>query len=277
MGVCASLITLFFIGLITDIINAASILDTLLVMAPNAVFYPERALATVNIRGLFDLFYHFGVSLIVIKFLKSGFETYIMWQAGDPDQDPLQFLLGFVKAMVVALCFTPLYDLLAGVTGDLTSRSMDILTSRVTPPFTETLLQIVATDIFKGFGALVAVVCYCILMIQFFMRGIELLVMRVGLPLACVGLLDADRGVFGPYMKKFFQNAATVLVQLVLLKLSVVIMDEAHFFYSIAIAVMAIKTPRFLAEFFIVQGGGGLLGSVYHATQLVSSVRRMIR
>ncbi|WP_326497917.1 conjugal transfer protein TrbL family protein [Clostridium sp. ZS2-4] len=35
---------------------------------------------------------------------------------------------------------------------------------------------------------------------------------------ACVGLLDADNGVFRTYIQKFFQSTLAVLVQIVLAK-----------------------------------------------------------
>ena len=45
---------------------------------------------------------------------------------------------------------------------------------------------------------LVFVIVYFILYFQFLMRGLEILILRVGMPLACVGLIDNDKGVFKP-------------------------------------------------------------------------------
>ena len=41
---------------------------------------------------------------------------------------------------------------------------------------------------------LVFVIVYFILYFQFLMRGLEILILRVGMPLACVGLIDNDKG-----------------------------------------------------------------------------------
>ena len=65
---------------------------------------------------------------------------------------------------------------------------------------------------------LVFVIVYFILYFQFLMRGLEILILRVGIPLACVGLIDNDKGVFKPYMSKFFQSALSVVIQVSLAK-----------------------------------------------------------
>ena len=61
---------------------------------------------------------------------------------------------------------------------------------------------------------LVFVIVYFILYFQFLMRGLEILILRVGIPLACVGLIDNDKGVFKPYMSKFFQSALPSLIHI---------------------------------------------------------------
>ena len=66
------------------------------------------------------------------------------------------------------------------------------------------------------------------------MRGLEMLILRIGLPIACAGLLDSDKGVFAPYMKKFFQSTVTIIVQIALVKLSVTAMSMGEIIYSLA-------------------------------------------
>ena len=42
--------------------------------------------------------YNIGISLMILKFLKKGFEIYVMGTDGDPDMDPLQLVTNFIKA-----------------------------------------------------------------------------------------------------------------------------------------------------------------------------------
>jgi len=50
-----------------------------------------------------------------------------------------------------------------------------------------------------------------------------MLIIRMGFLLACIGLLDSDKGVFAPYLKKLFVICMTAVVQIFLLRLSFVI------------------------------------------------------
>jgi uncharacterized membrane protein len=92
------------------------------------------------------------------------------------------------------------------------------------------------------------------------MRGLEIMILRIGLPLACVGLLDNDKGVFKTYINKFFQSTLAVVVQICLCKLGVGMMMNVgvnmNIFWGIACIVLAIKTPRFLSDFMVPTGGG---------------------
>lgn len=83
----------------------------------------------------------------------------------------------------------------------------------------------------------------------------KILILRVGLPMACVGILDTDKGVFKTYIQKFFQATLEVLVQIVLAKIGIALMLNTYVFCGIAALMLAIKTPRFLQEFIIILGG----------------------
>ncbi len=50
--------------------------------------------------------------------------------------------------------------------------------------------------IVPAIAGLIFVICWLILYFSFMARGIEMMVMQIGVPLACVGLLDNDKGVF---------------------------------------------------------------------------------
>jgi hypothetical protein len=114
--------------------------------------------------------------------------------------------------------------------------------------------------------------------IKFLQVGLQILILRTGLPLACSGLMDSDKGVFKTYIQKFLQVGITVLLQIVLAKLSLALLLSGHFVWAFACLMFAIKSPRFLQEFLIVSEGGG--GGVYKAqagVRLVQSIRSFVR
>ncbi|MDR2089120.1 MAG: DUF6102 family protein [Clostridiales Family XIII bacterium] len=277
---------LILIGLIVAIILGSQfIVDAMLNSLIPMAFYAERYMhtamggRTIDFSGLYDLFFGFGVSLIVLKFLKKGFDVYVGWFDGDPDLEPLALAVNFLRAMAVALCFPTLYDALIRVTTDLIDATilvMDRLTNQQS--VVDILVNGISNSIFMALAGLMLVIVYIVLWVQFMMRGIEMMVMRVGMPIACVGLIDGDKGIFAPYMKKFFMNAATVLIQIALVKLSLTVMILGNCFYALAIAFVAMKTPRFLQEFTMNMGGAGAgaVNTVYHTSRLYQMAKSAI-
>lgn len=98
--------------------------------------------------------------------------------------------------------------------------------------------------------------------------------------MACVGLLDNDKGVFSEYVKMFFKSMLTVMIQICLCKLGVGMMlnigSNMNIFWGIACMVLAIKTPTFVSQF-IVQGSssGGAINNVYNSVRLVQAAKSM--
>lgn len=212
------LLLLLISALLTGALTYAN--DILTSIVPIAL-HAERYMASLTGRLWFEdvygIVFSFGTSLIVLKFLKKGFETYVLWTEGDPDADPIGLLTGFFKAMVVAVGFPTMYS---------------------------------------------------------WLRGLEIVILRIGVPIACVGLLDSDKGVFGAYIKKFFQSTLAVVLQITLAKLAVGMLLNSHIFWGIAAMMLALKTPRFLQDFILAGGGGGgITNNIYHTSRLVQMVR----
>jgi hypothetical protein len=178
--------------------------------------------------------------------------------------------------MAITLCFPILYDSLISVTSDLinqTIRSIDRIPNQQS--VTDAVVNAISNSIFMALAGLIVVIVYLILWVQFMMRGIEMMIMRIGIPIACTGLIDSDKGIFAPYMKKFFMNAATVVIQIALIKLSLTVMITGNPFYALAIAFVAMRTPKFLQEFMVQMGGAGgsMINTVYHSSRLVQMAK----
>jgi len=123
------------VGLIVAIITGSQfIVDIMLKDLVPMSFYAERYMATsltglhtINFAGLYNLFFGFGVSLIVLKFLKRGFDIYVGWDMGDPDADPFGLVVNFLRAMVMAVCFPILYDALVSVASQLIDQTITVI------------------------------------------------------------------------------------------------------------------------------------------------------
>jgi hypothetical protein len=248
-----------------------TLLDGLVPIALHAEEYMETLLGINGLSGVFDIFFNFGVSLIILKFLKKGFERYILWTEGDAEIEPMLLLTGFFKALIIAISFPTLYGWLAEIIDDLSHELMTAISSDMATDFTAMIAGIMTAGLFTGIISVIFFVCFFMLYVQFLTRGLEIMILRIGLPLACVGLMDQDSGVFRTYIQKFFQSTLAVLVQIVLAKLGVALMLNAHVFWGVAALLLALRTPRFLQEFLIVSGGassGGMMNRVYSTARI---------
>ena len=57
----------------------------------------------------------------------------------------------------------------------------------------EALSNNIQGGIFTAVACLVLLICWILLICQFLMKGIELLVMRIGIPSASIGLLNSEK------------------------------------------------------------------------------------
>lgn len=77
-----------------------------------------------------------------------------------------------------------------------------------------------------------------------------MMVMQIGVPLACVGLLDNDKGVFRAYINQFVKAFVTTIVQISSARSGVAYAERDHLsasniFWGIACMIAAIPCPRY--------------------------------
>ncbi|MDU7472181.1 MAG: DUF6102 family protein [Paenibacillus macerans] len=269
--------------LIVAILNGALIyMDTLLKDIMPISLYAEQFMSLSTgvdlAESLYDILFSFGIALMILKFLKKGFEIYVLWTDGDPDEEPLFLLTNFFRAMAVAVCFPTIYSWLAQIVEELTDLLLNAIGQSTSYDWQVWVEAISSAGLVTAIFGLIFVICFFILYFQFLMRGLEMFILRVGIPLACAGLLDNDRGVFRAYAQKFMQSMLAVVIQIALAKLGVGLMLQNHVFWGMACMVLAIRTPRFLSDFLITTGGGGgIVNNVYHSVKLVGMARKMMK
>lgn len=266
--------------LIVAILNGAiALIDEMLNGLVPMTLYADQYMTNTTggsmVDVLFQILLGVGVSLIILKFLKKGFECYVLWTDGDPDADPTNLVIRFMQAMVVAVSFPVLYGWLAEIVENLSNQLLTAIGASTNYDWQAWVDGISSLGIVTAIFGLVFIICYFLLYFQFLMRGLELLILRVGIPVACVGLIDNDKGVFKSYMNKFFQTALAVIVQICLCKLGVGMMLNMHIFWGIACMILAIKTPKFLSEFLVpTGGGGGAINNAYHSVRLIQMIKK---
>ena len=218
----------------------------------------------------------FALCLIILKFLKKGFDIYILWTEGESDTPPLTFIVYFVRAIVVVISTTVLWDWVVDIAKSFGSSLLNAMSFQNTFTLTTAIVNYATGGIFNAIVGLVAIILFFILYIQFIMRGFEIWILKLGFPIACVGLVQADAGAFKSYFEKILKSMITVIVQIILCKMALLLIASSQYIYMIAAIILAIKTPKFLQDIMLVSGGGlgGAINTVSKTIELSGQLKR---
>ncbi len=236
-------------------------------------FDAEYQLTTVfgeqvmNLDKLKMLIFTFALTLIILKFLKKGFDIYILWSEGEADTPPLTFVVYFIRAVVVLICSMLLYEWLVEVAKDFSNSMLQSLNFNATATITTRLASIADQGLYNAIMAIIALILIFVLWVQFIIRGTEIFILKLGFPLASVGLINADGGVFTQYISKLFKSVLTVVVQILCCKFGLLLIATGQMIYAIAMIVVAIKTPKMLQDFMLGGGGGGISNVIVTASK----------
>lgn len=221
-------------------------------------------IALLSFENLKTVITSFAICLIILKFLKKGFDIYILWTEGESDTPPLTFIMYYIRALVILICSTIIWDWVVEIIKSFGTSLLNAMSFSTTFTLTTTIANFATGGMFSAIIGLVAIILYFILYIQFIMRGLEIWILKIGFPIACVGLVQADGGAFNSYFEKILKSMITVVVQIILCKLSMMLIASSQFIYTIAAIILALKTPRFLQDIMMVSGGG--IGNVINTT-----------
>lgn len=230
-------------------------------------FWPEQIIGSkfdLSLSGpLYRVTLILGVSLVLLKFLKKGFDTNVLWIDGDADADPMGGVINLVKALAVAICFPTIYSVLAGVAEALISKMLQTIDLSSAYSITSIGAELPNTVI-----TLIFWIIYFVFYIQYLMRGVEIFILRMGVPLACTGLIDSDQGIWRTYWNKFLQSTVTVVVQMFLVAAGLWLAYAASFpLWGLAFMLMAVKTPRFIGDFLVAPASTNF-NAAMHNTQM---------
>lgn len=264
-----------FDQLMVDLLGTAFHVENLAFSGSTTVLTAE------SIRNTYLFIYGFACSLVILKFLFKGFQIYILWRDGDADASPRDMMMGVIEAGVVMVSFPYLYDqaadvfiyLAKGIMGNLgISEGLGI----------QTVAGVITTG---GFLIVLLLLIFAIMVfimwITLIKRGIELLILRLGVPFAAVGLIDSDMGAFKGYMQIFLKAAFTTVIQVGLLSWAFRVagtFEFANLMIAIAIISAAFATPLMMQQFLVATGGsGGVTQKVYSAGMAARALRSLVR
>lgn len=190
-------------------------------------------------------------------------------QNGESELPIGTYIMFFVRSIVVALSFESLFKLVIDIAEMFGNQLLDALAFENMLPDWGYVVEFCMTSIFSSITGLITVILFVILYVQFLVRGVEILILRLGFPIACVGLLESNSGIFQSYSQKMFKSVLTVIVQIILCKLGLALVFTGHWFYAIATVMMALKTPSFLQEFMLTGNSGGISAVIMNTSKTI--------
>lgn len=269
-----------FVGFISDALNSA--VNEILVVLENvmgnilhATFFIEQLpgldqtiLSTSSVTAAFNVLYAFLVYLLTAKLLWKGIKVYILWRDGEAETPPGEMLLSAGFAFVVAVAFPLLYEIsievveeiLKSVTKAVFSNG-NLLSGAYISMIINAFSNIQALPFTILILGLVYVILFIYLMFIMLKQGLELLVFRLGVPIAVLGLVDSDGGIWKTYSQTLYRQLAVALIRHFCLYVGtrmIVGLSPVGIIVGIAFEIVAIGMPKILSQILASQYGGGL-------------------
>lgn len=115
------------VELIQNFISGSeSTLNSLFNSMLNLVFFIERELMyiptgengakyNVDFNQIYQIIFNYATYLLVIVFIVKAIKIYFMLREGDSDQNPIQLVVGMLKAVIIMICFKEIYTIGVGI------------------------------------------------------------------------------------------------------------------------------------------------------------------
>lgn len=276
------LITSLLISIISSADNTINYaFENMIDICFNAENYITNLLSVqvLNLSGLKQIILSFAMSLLILKFIKKGVTMYLSWTEGSSDTPIHIYVLYFVRAIALILLFPTLYDMFIYVFKDFSNQLLTSLNITMQDNLTLNLTTISSVGISTSILGVIVLVMLILLYIQMLMRGVEMFVLKTSFPIFCVGLLDSNKGIFAPFIKKFLQSAFTVIIQIILAKIVILLISSSQLIMSVAVLLVALRTPKFLQEFMILSGNGtsGISNTIHTVSKVIELKGQLTR
>lgn len=266
---------------LTDIINDAlvtindGLLSTLAdVLRIETLLESVTVISSEAIKTLYWYTYSLVSVLVVLKFLWKGLSIWILWRDGDADSSPQGMVIGAIQGTIFIVAFPFLYNIMVDVTIEFATGVLSTLGIGLETTLGSGFLTVGTLGIFDMFLMLVFLGVSFVLRVKLIGRGFELLIMQIGMPFSCLGLLDSDGGVFNSYMQIFYRALFTTVIQVAMLSVSLLLMAGGNFILGFAAITTAFNAPLLMQQVLVAtgRGGGGLTQKFYTTSMAIRAV-----
>lgn len=237
------------------------------------------AISSTAVEQAYNAMYMICCTLLVLKLLWKGWNVYILWSGGDPEVAPGELLKNSAWAIVVTAAFPLGYDIGINIALEIVHTVVSFFSLSGTgwnsgSALIDALGNVASAGSYSVLLGLIFGILYIILVIVMLKQGAELLVFRLGIPLAAIGLVNSDGGAWTGYIQMLFKQVFSVMVQYFCVVVGIAVYCSGggvtSSFAAIALEIMAFAAPKLLSQVLIPGGGGGV-------AQKVTAVSTVIR
>lgn len=222
-------------------------------------------------------------TLLVLKVMNEAFQTYILYQNGDPDADPTNLLVRTAQAVAVIATLPDIvmfiFNFGTKIVMDVANLSVgqtDILTwaAMVTAALMTAGLPIILLCI-------VMIIMFLVIAIQSLIRGGELALMAVLGPIMALNITANNRNMWSDWFKQVVIICTAQGLQLFMLKGALALITNGVLTDTGLLTVFAwlwvtIKVPKFLQQFAYSTGFTGAIGGTAKQAGSMMIMRKMM-
>lgn len=183
-----------------------------------------------------------ALSLLLVAFLIYGIKTYVLWTS-NPEENPVEIVIRFMFATALIMCFDGLYDYLLEFIANLMLN--------ITNQFSEVNIDYSKFNSdFNGWSFLALFLNFALAFMfiaEFFKAimntikvGISLMIMRIGFPLACLGIINPQAQTFNTYIQTIIKQFITIAIQVFVINLAISLFNSGYTSSSIATLLICV-------------------------------------
>lgn len=87
-------------------------------------------MATVAIdkgMAIYQVVFNFATYLLIIVFIAKAIKTYFLMREGDNEQNPIQLVIGMLKAVIIMICFREIYTIGVGIVEEFLNAILTVI------------------------------------------------------------------------------------------------------------------------------------------------------
>lgn len=220
-------------------------------------------------------------TLLVLKSMNEAFQTYILYQNGDPDADPTGLLIRTAQAVAIIATLPWIVKQIFEFGTKVSSDVSHLGTGKIgIDNWTSSLALIERGGVAIAIISTIMIICILVVAIQAAIRGAELSLMCILGPILALNITANNRNVWSAWFKQLIIICTSQALQIFMLEgafslIAKNILNGTGLLMVIGWLWVTIKTPKFVQQFAYSTGFTGAVGGTTKQVGIMHLTRKM--